>query len=72
MQCGWSATGNTFLPAVKDEEALWSMLQAVERLSGFTAALFDSVVLEIVVYFRNPGVDVRISENKNLTPNKCE
>lgn len=40
------------------------------RPSSFTTALFGNVVLEMAVYFENQDADVRISENKDLTPNK--
>lgn len=62
----------SILPTLKDWEALSSICQAVMRPSSFTTALFENVVLEMAVYFENQDADVRISENKDLTPNKRE
>lgn len=41
------------------------------KLNSFTTGLSGRVVLEVAVYFRNQGADLRITENKT-TPNKCE
>ena len=62
----------SILPTLKDWEALSSICQAVMRPSSFTTALFGNVVLEMAVYFENQDADVRISENKDLTPNNRE
>lgn len=62
----------SILPTIKDWEALSSTWQAVMRLSNFTTALLENVVLEMAVYFGNQDAEVRISERKDLTPNKRE
>jgi len=62
----------SILPTIKDGEALSSTCQAVMRLSNFTTALLENVVLEMAVYFGNQDAEVRISERKDLTPNKRE
>lgn len=60
MQGGWSSDRNIFLPAVKHSEALSRVYQAVVKLTSFTKALSDSVVLEMAINFRNQGAGVRI------------
>lgn len=62
MQYGWSNKMNILLTG-EGWEVLSSICQAVIRLRSFTTALFDNVVLEMAVYIRNQGADVRILEN---------
>lgn len=62
MQYGWLNKMNILLTR-RGWEMLSSICQAVNRLRSFITALFDSVVLEMAVYIRNQGADVRILEN---------
>lgn len=56
----------SILPTRTDWEALSSTCQAEMRLSSFTTALFENVVLGTAVYFGNQGAEVRISEKQGF------